>query len=217
MRRVRGRVKPGSNRHLRRISRITAGRRSRSCHTYSIRVPPTSAAAARRRQGATKDWSIALTAGERFRISRANRAPARLARQAHRGAQKLRAAPIGVQRRHSRETDVSAEQIGAQAPARFPRAHVDQGRPQGSCGAARAWTQAAQCLIVTPVRWSSSGSNAGAIFAPPRAVRGLPRRASSCRLARAAIKVPPASASPCRGRSATPWNATACAVDCARW
>ena len=39
---------------------------------------------------------------------------------------------------NTRETDLPAEQIGAQAPPRLSLPHGDQGRPQGSLGAARA-------------------------------------------------------------------------------
>jgi ribonuclease P protein component len=51
----------------------------------------------------------------------------------------------------SRETNLPAEQIGAQAPAWVSRSHGDQGWPQGRRGAARAWAQAAECVIGTPV------------------------------------------------------------------
>jgi hypothetical protein len=123
-----------------------------------------------------------------------------------------------VQRRESRETNLSAEQIGAQAPARLSRPHGDQRRPQGSRGAARAWTQAPQCVIGTPVPpFPSSGSNAGAIFGPRRPVYGCPAALSCYRRARAVTKAPSASASPCRSRWATPSSVTACAADCGRW
>lgn len=45
-----------------------------------------------------------------------------------------------------RETDLPAEQTGAQAPPRLSCPHGDQGRPQGGGRAPRAWTQAAQCV-----------------------------------------------------------------------
>ena len=50
----------------------------------------------------------------------------------------------------SRETNLPAEQIGAQAPAWVSRAHGDQGWPQGRRGAAGARPQAAECVIGTP-------------------------------------------------------------------
>jgi ribonuclease P protein component len=84
--------------------------------------------------------SIALTAQEGSRISRANCAPAR-----------PEWAQIALfrarQRRQLRETDLSAEQIGAQAPSRLSRPHGDQERAQGCSGAAYARTQAAQRVI----------------------------------------------------------------------
>ena len=47
----------------------------------------------------------------------------------------------------SRETDLPAEQIGAQTPSRLSRPDGDQGRPQGAGGPAGARPQAAQCVI----------------------------------------------------------------------
>ena len=47
----------------------------------------------------------------------------------------------------SRETDLPAEQIGAQAPSRLSRPDGDQRRPQGAGGPAGARPQAAQCVI----------------------------------------------------------------------
>jgi len=64
---------------------------------------------------------------------------------------------LGAQRRKSRETNLSAEQIGAQAPARFSRAHGDQGRPKGSGGTAYARAQAPQCVNGNAAPPSSSG------------------------------------------------------------
>jgi ribonuclease P protein component len=84
--------------------------------------------------------SITLTAREGSRISRANCAPAR-----------PEWAQIALfrarQRRQFRETDLSAEQIGAQAPPRLSCPHGDQERPQGCGGSAYARTQAAQRVI----------------------------------------------------------------------
>src|SRR5262249_50095309 len=57
-----------------------------------------------------------------------------------------RTRPSSDQRRTTGEADLSTEQTGAQAPPWFPRPHGDQGRPQGRCRAARARTQATQCL-----------------------------------------------------------------------
>ncbi len=51
---------------------------------------------------------------------------------------------------NSGETNLPAEQIGAQAPAWISRAHGDQGWPQGRRGAAGARPQAAECVIGTP-------------------------------------------------------------------
>src|SRR5512132_2209570 len=45
-----------------------------------------------------------------------------------------------------RETDLSTEQARAQAPSRFPRAHVNQGRAKNPLGTSRARPQAAVCL-----------------------------------------------------------------------
>src|SRR5215469_3375264 len=45
-----------------------------------------------------------------------------------------------------RETDLSAEQIGAQAPPRLSYPDGDQGRPQGFVGASRPRPQAAERL-----------------------------------------------------------------------
>ncbi len=45
-----------------------------------------------------------------------------------------------------RETDLPAQQTGAQAPTRLSGPHGDQGWSQGAGGAPRAWTQAAQCV-----------------------------------------------------------------------
>src|SRR5262245_19465336 len=56
----------------------------------------------------------------------------------------------GGKRRQTREADLSTEQAGAQAASWFPRAHGDQGRPQGALQAVRAWPQAAQCLTQPP-------------------------------------------------------------------
>jgi len=44
------------------------------------------------------------------------------------------------------EADLPTEQAGAQAPSWFPRAHGDQGRPQGARKAPRPRPQPAQCL-----------------------------------------------------------------------
>ena len=51
-----------------------------------------------------------------------------------------------------RETNLSAEQIGAKAPPWISRAHGDQGWPQGRRSAAGAWPQAAECVNRTPAR-----------------------------------------------------------------
>jgi hypothetical protein len=45
-----------------------------------------------------------------------------------------------------RETDLSAEQTGAQAPPRLSHPDGDQGRPQGFGGAPFAWPQATERL-----------------------------------------------------------------------
>jgi ribonuclease P protein component len=108
------------------------------------------------RFGPVPTVSVTLTAFEALRISRAKRGDAvrhatshlsarrRPSEQAKRAAK--RTTKAGAQRRHSRETDLSAQQIGAQAPAWFSRPHGDQRRPQSAVGAARAGTQAAQCV-----------------------------------------------------------------------
>jgi hypothetical protein len=93
-----------------------------------------------------------------------------------------------VQRRRSRETNLPAEQIGAQAPARFSRPHGDQRRPQGRRGAADAWAQAPQCVSGIAVLPSSSGSNAAAIFGPRPVARALPAAPSYCRRGSAPTK-----------------------------
>jgi len=51
-----------------------------------------------------------------------------------------------VQRRETREADLSTQQTRTQAPSRISRAHGNQGRPQGHLGAARTRPQAAQRL-----------------------------------------------------------------------
>ena len=51
-----------------------------------------------------------------------------------------------------RETNLSAEQTGAQASPRLSRAHGDQGGPQGRRVAAGARPQAAECVIGAPAR-----------------------------------------------------------------
>jgi ribonuclease P protein component len=45
-----------------------------------------------------------------------------------------------------RETDLPAQQTGAQTPARLSGPHGDKGWPQGGGRAPRAWTQAAECV-----------------------------------------------------------------------
>src|SRR5579871_1995974 len=52
----------------------------------------------------------------------------------------------------SRETDLSAEQTGAQAPPRLSHPDGDQRRPQSARVTARARPQAAQCLIEATLR-----------------------------------------------------------------
>jgi hypothetical protein len=74
---------------------------------------------------------VTLTGREPSRISRANR-----------GASPRHAA----QRRTSRETDLSAEQTGAQAAPWFSQPHGEQGRPQGFSLASRTGAQEAKCL-----------------------------------------------------------------------
>jgi hypothetical protein len=64
---------------------------------------------------------IALTRRKGFRISRADRANFLVLPR-----------PAGAQRRKTRETDLSAEQIGAQTAAWLPLAHGDKGRPQSA-------------------------------------------------------------------------------------
>jgi ribonuclease P protein component len=51
----------------------------------------------------------------------------------------------------SDEADLSAEQSGASAPARLPRADGDSGRPQRDPGASRAWSQQAERLTPAPL------------------------------------------------------------------
>lgn len=53
----------------------------------------------------------------------------------------------GTERRQRRETDLSAEQAGAQAPPWVPRAHGYHGRPQGDRSPPGAWPQTPQRLI----------------------------------------------------------------------
>jgi hypothetical protein len=90
-----------------------------------------------------------LTSREGSRISRANRAPALIfAADILCPADKLQTeAGLARSGEKSRETNLPAEQIGAQAPARFSRAHGDDWRPQGGRGAAHARAQASQCVI----------------------------------------------------------------------
>src|SRR6266540_3464975 len=51
-----------------------------------------------------------------------------------------------IQRRRTREADLSTEQAGAQAPSRFPRPHGHQRRAQGGCRPPRARAQTAERL-----------------------------------------------------------------------
>jgi ribonuclease P protein component len=50
------------------------------------------------------------------------------------------------ERRDTREADLSTQQTRTQAPSWIPRAHGNQGRPQGRCGPAQPRPQAAQRL-----------------------------------------------------------------------
>ena len=91
-----------------------------------------------------------MTSREGSRISRANRAPALKSPEL--------AWPIDDQGEaearsgdQSRETDLPAEQIGAQAPSRLSRSYGDQGRPEGRRSAARTRAQATQCVTRAPI------------------------------------------------------------------
>jgi ribonuclease P protein component len=95
-----------------------------------------------------------LTSREGSPITRANRAatangPEPLAL--------LGPADLRAHRRLPRETDLSAQQIGAQAPPRLSLPHGDRRRPQGSLGAARAWASEIERL----------GSGRGALVSLP--------------------------------------------------
>lgn len=102
------------------------------------------------------------------------------------------------QRRKRRETDLSAKQIGAQAPPRLSRPHGNKGRPQGVGGAARPGTQATECIAGgrSPRGRKSPGGCHGAIRARAtgtgavEATGGFPRRrrrhAGACGHVRAA-------------------------------
>jgi hypothetical protein len=183
----------------------TRRRGRRPCHTFSIS-----------RHGGEKPQSpgnVALTSREGSRISRA-KSPARAEIVFDREA--ANACGSCVQRRKSRETNLPAEQIGAQAPAWFSRAHGDQRRPQGGRGAAHARAQASQCVSGNACLSSSSGSGAAAIFEPRPRARALPVVHSWCRRGGAPRMGQSASASPCRGKSAMRWSATACGGACGR-
>jgi len=82
---------------------------------------------------------VTLTAPEGSRISRAKSRGGITPRPADRGRTRS-----GDQ---SRETDLSAEQIGAQAPSWLSHPDGDERRPQGAFGAAGPRPQAAQCVI----------------------------------------------------------------------
>jgi ribonuclease P protein component len=75
----------------------------------------------------------------------------------------------GAQRRIPREEDLSAEQIGAQAPPWFSFPYGDAGRPEGVGGAPRARAQAAERVIgglamgAVGVSAQSSGQVAGQV------------------------------------------------------
>jgi ribonuclease P protein component len=56
-------------------------------------------------------------------------------------------APPGTSGEQTREADLPTEQIGAQAPPRFPEPHGDQGRPQGAQRPPDARPEAPQRLI----------------------------------------------------------------------
>jgi hypothetical protein len=85
-----------------------------------------------------KDLQVTLTRPEGSRISRAKlRARTRL------GIALARAAGEPAERAteiNPGETDLSAQQIGAQTPPRFSRPHGHEGRPQGYRGPAHART-----------------------------------------------------------------------------
>jgi hypothetical protein len=137
--------------------RAVAALRAMANGSLSPRLEP----AARQRQAAAHRGAasralpspFALTREERSRISR-TKSRAALAgggaalifvlNRSILAAQACSAA--GMQRRNSGETNLSAEQTGAQAPAWLSRPDGDEGRPQGSSGAPRPRAQAAQCL-----------------------------------------------------------------------
>ena len=83
-----------------------------------------------------------------------------------------RSCPIKtLKRRFPGETDLSAEQIGAQAPPRLSYPHGDQGRPQGSGPAARTGAQEAERVRLARGRDSSfrgSITQSGADRSPNR-------------------------------------------------
>ncbi len=99
--------------------------------------------------------AVALTSHEGSRISHANRAARAAWKRAPGGVLARSDRQVGQGRacggEKSRETNLPAEQIGAQAPAWVSRAHGDQGWPQSRRGAAGARPQAAECVIGAPV------------------------------------------------------------------
>ena len=103
--------------------------------------------------------AVTLTSREASRISRANRA----AKPAGHGAcltPIISLLALRAQRRRCRETDLSAEQIGAQAPPRLSHPHGDQRRAPGVVGAPRAGAQEAERVterLTAPLRalWAS--------------------------------------------------------------
>ena len=119
--------------------------------------------------------------------------------------------------RGSRETDLSTEQAGAQAPPRFPDPDGHHGRPPGAQCPSGARPEAAQRLkpaLAGPLPWNDCGS--GRIFSTPRRVPGPPRRPSCCRPARAPTQDRHGSALRCRRRSAMRSSGIAYGGDCAK-
>ena len=90
---------------------------------------------------------VTLTRGGASRISRANRAARTGGPDRRAGASALIfLLNLRAQRRSTRETDLSAEQTGAQAPPRLSQPDGHQWRSKGNRGATRPWPQAAERL-----------------------------------------------------------------------
>ena len=144
-------------------------------------------------------------------------------------------------RRFPRETDLSAEQIGAQTPSRLSRPDGDQsgrkvlaarrarGRKRLSASDRACGTFAPPIDYALPISPKPSSKSQpccthGAVETPDglsgcRPGRAGARRRSCCRRCGAEAPMTPrsASASRCRGRSAMRWSAIACGAACANW